>query len=1155
MMKRPPPVILLFFLFLLLLLAPRQTVAVTPQDILIVHSYHQGFLWTDNVMSGMLDVLQKEAPDAQIHVEYVDAKRYPPETFGPLLTETLTRKTSRLKPQVILVSDDAAFDFMLSLRHELFPQVPLVFCGVNNFKDERLAGQMEVTGVVEDFDIKSTIEVLLSLHKQTTHLAVISDSTETGAANRERFRQVAPVFADRLKFVELFDLSTEELLGRLAELPPNAIILNLSFFRDRQGQSYSTQDGNRLIATHAGRPIYSCWDFYLVGDVVGGYVASGHQQGEAAASMAAAILKGNRARDIPILRNSPNAFMFDYNVMERFGIKESDLPKGSIVLNRHISLWKEYLPLFLGIALFCVVQMALIFSLLHHRRLSRKATASLSASESKYRLLVEQQTDMVVKVDTAGRFLYVSPSYCKVFGKREEELLGKAFLPLVHDDDRAATEEAMRNLFSPPHTAYLEQRALTSDGWRWLAWKDTAVLGPDGRVEEIIGVGSDINERKLAEQALAQEQTLYKDLVASQPSGVYRLRIKAQKPWGESDWVDKVESNYKLEMVSDLFCEILGVTREQCEANASIVVETIHPEDRPGFVARNVQALETLKPFKWEGRLKVRDDVVWVYFASVPRCLHDGDVIWTGILVDITDFKQAEQQLQRQTVLFENLFKNSPEAMAVLDHRDRVLEINRSFRTLFGYSQEEAKGREINDLVAPEPYRTDAQGVSDMVITHGQVVEKEAIRCTKDGRAVDVSLIGYPLVMNGKKFGAYAIYRDISERKRAEEEREKLQAQLTQAQKMESVGRLAGGVAHDFNNMLGVILGYAEMAMDRIDPDDPLFTALKEIRKAGERSSDLTRQLLAFARKQVVAPQVLDLNETVENSLKMLRRLIGENIDLIWLPGQALEPVFFDSSQFDQILANLCVNARDAIAGNGTITIQTANCTLTEEHCVQRAGFVPGRYVLLTVSDDGSGMDGDMLAQIFEPFFTTKEIGKGTGLGLAMVYGAVKQNHGIIDVDSQPGEGTTFKIYLPTHTAITASRSEVDQAQATVTTGKTILLVEDEPAILTMTTLMLETLGYNVIAAGTPGEAIHLARDHKGSIDLLITDVIMPEMNGRDLARNLLSLYPGLKCLFMSGYTADVIADHGVLEHGVLFIQKPFERQDLAARLVEALGD
>jgi ABC-type uncharacterized transport system substrate-binding protein len=306
MVKQSPDEYLLLFLLLAVLLAPRSAAAVPPQDILIVHSYHQGFHWTDNIMAGMLDVLQKEVPGAQVHVEYLDAKRYPPETFGPVLIETLSRKTPRLKPKVIVVSDDAAFDLMLSLRNEFFPGVPLVFCGVNNFDDERLDGQTEVTGVVEDFDIKSTIDVILTLHRQVSHLAVISDSTETGAINLERFRQVAPAFADRLKFLELYDLSTEELLGKLAKLPPESIILNLSFFRDRLGQSYSTRDGNKLIAANTGRAIYSCWDYFLVGDVVGGYMTSGRQQGEEAATMVAAILKGIRVNDIPIIRTSPN---------------------------------------------------------------------------------------------------------------------------------------------------------------------------------------------------------------------------------------------------------------------------------------------------------------------------------------------------------------------------------------------------------------------------------------------------------------------------------------------------------------------------------------------------------------------------------------------------------------------------------------------------------------------------------------------------------------------------------------------------------------------------------------------------------------------------------------------------------------------------------
>lgn len=394
---------------------------------------------------------------------------------------------------------------------------------------------------------------------------------------------------------------------------------------------------------------------------------------------------------------------------------------------------------------------------------------------------------------------------------------------------------------------------------------------------------------------------------------------------------------------------------------------------------------------------------------------------------------------------------------------------------------------------------------------------------------------------------------DITERKRAEEEREKLQSQLIQAQKMEVVGRLAGGVAHDFNNMLTVILGGADMAMEEAGGNDKLRNSLYEIQKAAMRSADLTRQLLAYARRQTAAPKVLDINEAIEGMLKMLRRLIGEDMDLIWRPGSNLYPVFIDPAQFDQILVNLCVNARDAIAGAGKITVETDNVSFDEAYCVRHPHFVPGEFVMLAVSDNGCGMDTEILGQLFEPFFTTKAAGKGTGLGLATVYGMVKQNKGFISVYSEPGQGTTFEIFLPRHAARTAPKTEQKQAAPPAANCEVILLVEDESAILKMTTLLLEGLGYTVIAASTPGEAIRLARECEGQIDLLITDVIMPEMNGRDLARNLMSIFHGIKRLFMSGYTANVIARHGVLDAGVHFIQKPFSRNALAAKIREAL--
>lgn len=339
-----------------------------------------------------------------------------------------------------------------------------------------------------------------------------------------------------------------------------------------------------------------------------------------------------------------------------------------------------------------------------------------------------------------------------------------------------------------------------------------------------------------------------------------------------------------------------------------------------------------------------------------------------------------------------------------------------------------------------------------------------------------------------------------------------------------------------------------------MDPGDPLHADLVEIFTAAKRSTDITRQLLAFARQQPIAPKIIDLNDTIESMLKMIRRLIGEDIDLAWLPGSELWPVKIDPTQVDQVLANLCVNARDAIAGVGKVTIETKNISFDEAYCADHAGFVPGEYVLLAVSDDGRGMAPETLDKIFEPFFTTKGVGKGTGLGLATVYGIVKQNNGFINVYSEPEKGTTIKIYLFRHTgqAVVEAHRE-STLEIPLSRGETVLLVEDDGSILKLGKRILEELGYVVLSATSPSEAMSLAEEHAGEINLLITDVVMPVMNGRELSEQLQLLYPNLKILFMSGYTANVIVHRGVLEEGVCFIPKPFSKKDLAVKVREVL--
>lgn len=379
-------------------------------------------------------------------------------------------------------------------------------------------------------------------------------------------------------------------------------------------------------------------------------------------------------------------------------------------------------------------------------------------------------------------------------------------------------------------------------------------------------------------------------------------------------------------------------------------------------------------------------------------------------------------------------------------------------------------------------------------------------------------------------------------------ERDKLANQLNQAQKMESIGRLAGGVAHDFNNMLGVIIGHAELGMEWVGPDSPVHIDFDAIRKAALRSADLTRQLLAFARKQAVSPTVIDLNDQVSGTLKILRRLLGEEIELLFKPAANLWPVKLDPVQLDQLLANLCVNARDAISGGGTITLATANIVLDDAFCQENAGATPGKNVVLTVSDDGSGMDQETMERIFDPFFTTKEYGSGTGLGLSTVYGIVKQHEGYIAVDSQPGQGATFAIYFPRTHEIVQTREE-DFIEATAKGTETVLLVEDENSILRLGKTVLEQIGYKVLTARSGDEALDVAAGHEGPIHLLVTDVVMPKMNGLQLKKRIERERPDIKVLFISGYTADIVSQRGILPSGTQFLQKPFSNKALAEKV------
>lgn len=543
----------------------------------------------------------------------------------------------------------------------------------------------------------------------------------------------------------------------------------------------------------------------------------------------------------------------------------------------------------------------------------------------------------------------------------------------------------------------------------------------------------------------------------------------------------------------------------------------------------------------------------WQRWTDRALFAADGTLFeYQSVCIDITDRRQAEAALRDSEERYRALVECGPDAILV-NRDDRFVLANAAALRLFGATAPE-------QLLGKTPYDLFHSDSHDVVRERTRRIREEGLAAVRDeerivrldGTPVDVAVSAAPFEDRDGR-AIHVVLRDITDRKRAEAEREALREQFLQAQKLESVGRLAGGVAHDFNNKLMAILSYAQLCQLDLEPGHPLREYVDEIVACAKCSGDLTRQLLAFARKQTIEPEEVDLNSAVSGMLRMLQRLIGEDIHLVWRPGIGLWPTLMDPSQLDQILANLVVNGRDAIAGVGAITVETTNEVLDRAYCADHLDATPGDHVVLTVSDDGCGMDGTVKAHIFEPFFTTKEAGKGTGLGLATVYGIVKQNRGFVTVYSEPGQGTVFKIHLPRLVGGSGAIQKAQAEQPLPRGTETVLLVEDESALLRSAGLLLAELGYTVLAAASPTEALELAAGSPGQIHVLLTDVVMPEMNGRELQARIALMRPKVRCVYMSGYTADIIAHHGVLGGGASFLQKPFSLEQLARKLRKAL--
>ena len=825
-----------------------------------------------------------------------------------------------------------------------------------------------------------------------------------------------------------------------------------------------------------------------------------------------------------------------------------------------------------------IIGVVLVF---RDQSVERAAAETLRDSEKRYRRLFESAKDGILILDfDTGKVVDVNPFLLLLLGYSHDALRGKHIWEIGAFNNTATSREAFKVLQDGEYIRYDDLPLETLDGRRIdVEFVSNVYLVDHTKVIQCNI--RDITERKQAEEAAQnalREATRHsREMTALLDGAQAVMRYKGFEPAARAifDVCKKIvgaTSGYVALLTADgaenevLFLDSGG---SSCTVDPALPMpirglrREAYSKGEPVF--HNAFPVSRFQKFLPEGHVPLES----VLFAPM---VVDGKAVGViGLANKPEGFNENDARLTRAySELSSIAFRNNQSFDALKKSEERLdLAIRSANMGVWSWSIDEDKryfddqvchvlgidratfsgeAEEFFRVVHPDDHET-IRAAMRRALDEDVPYETEYRAIRRDGSVHYIKArgklhrdqIGRPKELNG-------VIMDVTEQKRAEEERDKLRAQFSQAQKMESVGRLAGGVAHDFNNMLGVILGHSEMAMEQIDSTHPLHADLQEIEKAAKRSADLTRQLLAFARRQTISPKTLDLSETVEGMLKMLRRLIGEDIDLAWLPANNLWPVKVDPGQIDQILANLCVNARDAISGIGKITIETSNVTFDEAYCDDHAGAIAGNYALLAVSDNGCGMNKETMDNIFEPFYTTKALGEGTGLGLATVYGIVKQNNGFINVYSEPARGTTFKIYLPRAEEQTREKPPA-HLKKDLRGGETVLLVEDEEPLLALGKAILQRHGYEVLATNSPAEALAIARSHPGPIHLLLTDVVMPEMNGKDLRDRLAQLKSGFKSIFMSGYTANVIAHHGILDGDINFLQKPFSVQTLLEKV------
>ncbi|GBE27734.1 blue-light-activated protein [bacterium BMS3Bbin03] len=746
--------------------------------------------------------------------------------------------------------------------------------------------------------------------------------------------------------------------------------------------------------------------------------------------------------------------------------------------------------------------------------------------------------DAIIATDKNGRIKFMNSVAEKLTGWKEEDAIGldsSRVFQIVNELTKEAMENPVQKALSKRETiALANHTVLISRNGAKRSIEDSAapIINDKGDVLGVVLDFRDVSERKKNEKILHNSEMKFKSIFQASNDGIIIT-----------------DASEKINSCNEAALKIFGYTEEELlDKPISFLMPALRnlihknkPKSEDSF--KHIDLIG--KMLEIEGLKKGETDFP-IEVSITSRRTDEGNFL-SFTIRDITERKNAELELKKERDFISAVLDTDGVLVIVLDNFGNLVRANRTWKEVTGYDLTKHKNEKFELLLRSDEEMKQFKIIMDKIYNTGKSGKHEVALTTKEGDSRQI-LWSYASIYNAKGEIDYIVGTglDVTDLRKVEQ-------QLRQAQKMDAIGKLAGGIAHDFNNLLTAINGYSDLILESMDTTNEFFEDIKEIRKAGYRAADLTHQLLAFSRRQMLDMKIINLNEVLQNMDKMLRRIIGENINLNYILSEDLFPIKTDISQIDQIILNLAVNARDAMPDGGRLTIETANVRLDKNYSNKHFAMKPGEYVMLAISDTGIGMTKEVEERLFEPFFTTKDVGKGTGLGLSTVYGIVKQFNGFIWVYTEPGEGTTFKIYLPKVEVKTKPADGMDEFQAIHYGSETILLVEDEKFVRDFVAQTLTKNGYTIIKAASAKEAIKIAEEADNTIDMLLTDVIMPDMSGKELEDYLRSTGKHLKTLFMSGYTDQAIVHHGILNENIEFMQKPFSPATLLRKVRKVL--